>query len=100
MYVATFNYGTLINRAMDFDRLGLEQGTEYVVRELWGNKESIKTGNWTESIPTRDVKLFKIFPKNPTPQVLKEAVWKSGGSFPADWVIDGRFIWGDFNRCV
>ena len=98
MYVATFNYGTMINRTMDFDRLGLELGTEYVVRELWGNKESIKTGNWTESIPTRDVKLFKIFPKNPTPQVLKEAVWKSGGSFPADWVIDGRFIWGDFNN--
>lgn len=101
MYVAAFNYytsGSPVTREMNFDRLGLQKGTEYVVRELWGNTESVKTDTWSESIPIKDVKLFKIYPKNPTPQTLKEAAWKTGGSFPADWVIDGRFIWGDFNN--
>lgn len=101
MYVAAYNYyttGNPVNREMNFERLGLQKGTEYVVRELWGNTESIKTDTWSESIPLRDVKLFKIYPKNPTPQVLTEAIWKEGGSFPADWVIDGRCIWGDFNN--
>lgn len=101
MYIAAYNYyttGSAINREMNFERLGLQKGTEYIVRELWGNTESVKTDTWSESIPLKDVKLFKIYPKNPTPQVLKEAAWKSGGKFPADWVVDGRFIWGDFNN--
>lgn len=101
MYVAAYNYyttGSAVNREMNFERLGLSQGTEYVVRELWGDTETTKTDTWTESIPLKDVKLFKIYPKNPTPQTLKEANWKAGESFPADWVVDGRFIWGDFNN--
>lgn len=101
MYVAAYNYyttGSPVSREMNFERLGLQKGTEYVVRELWGNTESVKTDTWSENIPLKDVKLFKIYPKNPTPKVLKEATWKKGGSFPADWVVDGRSVWGDFNN--
>lgn len=101
MYVAAYNYyttGSAVNREMNFERLGLQKGTEYVVRELWGNTETVKTDTWSESIPLKDVKLFKIYPKNPTTQVLKEATWKVGENFPSDWVIDGRCIWGDFNN--
>ncbi|WP_455587754.1 FG-GAP-like repeat-containing protein [Bacteroides sp.] len=99
MYVAAYNYNTLLsaNHEMNCGRMGLQKGTEYIVRELWSNTESVKTDTWSEKISARDVKLFKIYPKNPTPQTLKEAVWKKGEGFP-DWMADGRYIWGDFNN--
>lgn len=101
MYVATFNYyttGGAANRVMDFDKLGLTKGTEYVVRELWSGEETVETDTWTTRIDLRDVKLFKIFPKNGTPRPTKQAEWKEGGNFPADWLVDGRLIWGDYNN--
>lgn len=63
LYLAVFNYTIQkTTPEINFDRLGLEKGVNYVVHELWENELMEKTDSWTESIPRRDVKLFKIYP--------------------------------------
>jgi len=49
---------------IDFNKIGLTKGTRYVVHELWTNTFCEQIDSWTESLPRRDVRLFKIYPKS------------------------------------
>ena len=63
VYVAAFNYSIKVTQPLiDFDRLGLNKGTKYVVHEIWRDDISQKSDSWEESVPRYDVKLFKIYP--------------------------------------
>ena len=64
-YVAALNYdaGRRYELSVDFDRLGLTTGTEYVVRELWTGQESIATESFEENVRRADAMILKIYPK-------------------------------------
>lgn len=62
-YVAAFNYSTsgIASRSIDFEKLGLQTGTEYIVKELWGETQTKRAISWNENVSSKDVKLFKIY---------------------------------------
>ena len=64
-YVAALNYesGRRLEITIDFDRLGLTTGTEYVVRELWTGDEVLATESFEENVRRADASIFKIYPK-------------------------------------
>ena len=64
-YVAALNYdaGRRYELTVDFDRLGLTTGTEYVVRELWTGQESIATESFDDDVRRADAIILKIYPK-------------------------------------
>ena len=64
-YVAALNYdaGRRLEITIDFDRLGLTTGTEYVVRELWTGQESIATESFEDDVRRADAAIYKIYPK-------------------------------------
>ena len=64
-YVAALNYdaGRRLDITIDFDRLGLTTGTEYVVRELWTGQESLATESFDETVRRADAAIYKIYPK-------------------------------------
>jgi len=67
-YVAAFNYATsgTANRLIDFDKIGLQTGTSYIVKELWSGTQTEKSASWSESVSSKDVKLLKIYPEFPS----------------------------------
>lgn len=63
LYLAVFNYTVRKTTPLvDFGRIGLVKGTDYVVHELWSDEKTEVNDSWTESVVRRDVKLFKIYP--------------------------------------
>ncbi|MDP4240228.1 MAG: T9SS type A sorting domain-containing protein [Bacteroidota bacterium] len=63
-YVAAFNYSTATKIiSIDFNRIGLKEGTTYVVKELWRNTSTQQSKSWTAAIPLKDVLLYKIYSK-------------------------------------
>ena len=59
-YVAVFNNSnSSSNKTMNFADLGLSGN--HTVHELWGDTKNTRSGNWSESVAARDVKLFKIY---------------------------------------
>ncbi|MHB9057021.1 MAG: T9SS type A sorting domain-containing protein [Paludibacteraceae bacterium] len=72
-YVAAFNYSTATKLILiDFNRIGLNMGTTYVVKELWRNTSTQQSNSWTAAVPIKDVLFYKIYPKSTTadPQVI------------------------------
>ena len=66
-YVAVFNYSSNIKSVLfDFNRIGLKVGTTFEVNEVWGNTTYDHSDSWSETLPGKDVKLFKIYPKTNT----------------------------------
>lgn len=66
-YVALFNYSFYTKPTLvDFNRIGLTKNTRYTVHELWTDTFYEQIDSWTESLPRRDVRLFKIYPKSTT----------------------------------
>ncbi len=66
-YVALFNYSIYTKPTLvDFNRIGLTKNTRYTVHELWTDTFYEQIDSWTESLPRRDVRLFKIYPKSTT----------------------------------
>lgn len=64
-YVASLNYTINTKPTLiDFNKIGLTKGTRYVVHELWTNTFCEQIDSWTESLPRRDVRLFKIYPRS------------------------------------
>ena len=77
-YVAVFNYTTNIKSVLfDFNRIGLKVGTTFEVKEVWRDATSDHADSWSETLPGRDVKLFKIYTKTNTgtPQVNINSVF-------------------------
>jgi alpha-galactosidase len=67
IYVALFNYSINVQQTLlDFNRNGLNIGTTYEVKELWGNTISERSNSWTESLPRMDARIYKIYPKKDT----------------------------------
>ncbi len=64
-YMAVLNYesGKRYEFTMDFDRLGLTTGTEYVIRELWTGQEVIATESYDDIVRRADAAIYKIYPK-------------------------------------
>ena len=63
-YLAALNYTTQRYRFnVDFDRLGLTTGEEYVVRELWTGDEIIASETYEAIVPRADAAVYKIYPK-------------------------------------
>ncbi|MBR2378023.1 MAG: hypothetical protein IKA91_01125, partial [Bacteroidaceae bacterium] len=63
-YVAGLNFtGRRIKTNLDFDRLGLTTGTEYVVRELWTGDEVLASATYEIIVPRSDAAVYKIYPK-------------------------------------
>ena len=66
-YVAVFNYGDRQSLEINFQKLGLDVGQEYNVRDLWTDKSTVqRTDSWTEAVPNKNVRLLKIFKGDPT----------------------------------
>lgn len=63
-YVAVFNLGSASasTKTVTLADIGLTAGTNYTVHELWGNTTETRSANWTVSVASRDVKLYKIYP--------------------------------------
>ena len=55
--------GQRIKTNLDFDRLGLTKGTEYIVRELWTGDEVVASDTYEIIIPRSDAAVYKIYPK-------------------------------------
>ena len=63
-YVAGLNFtGRRLKTNLDFDRLGLTTGTEYVVRELWTGDEVLASATYEIIVPRSDAAVYKIYPK-------------------------------------
>lgn len=63
LYLAIFNYtATSGYKSVDFERVGLEPGLNYVVHDLWNDTKEEKSTSWNVNVPRRDVKFLKIFP--------------------------------------
>lgn len=63
-YLAAVNYTTQRYKFnLDFDRLGLTTGQEYVVRELWTGDEIIASETYEAIVPRADAAIYKIYPK-------------------------------------
>jgi hypothetical protein len=63
IYIALFNYNAKSESKMiDFDRIGLNTGTDYIVHELWADEKQKRDASWEISVPRRDVKFLKIYP--------------------------------------
>ena len=65
VYLAALNYesGRRYDFTIDFDRLGLTTGTEYVVRELWTGHDVLATESFEETVRRADASIYKIYPK-------------------------------------
>lgn len=55
--------GQRIKTNLDFDRLGLTKGTEYIIRELWTGDEVVASDTYEIIIPRSDAAVYKIYPK-------------------------------------
>ena len=63
-YLAAFSFtGQRYKFDLDFDRLGLTTGTEYVVRELWTGDEVLASEPYEVIVPRSDAAIYKIYPK-------------------------------------
>ena len=63
-YLAGLNFtGRRLKANLDFDRLGLTTGTEYVVRELWTGDEVVASETYEIIVPRSDAVVYKIYPK-------------------------------------
>ena len=64
-YLAVLNYesGKRYDFTLDFDRLGLTTGIEYVVRELWTGQEVLASESYDDVVRRADAAIYKIYPK-------------------------------------
>ena len=63
-YVAGLNFASKrLKTNLDFDRVGLTTGTEYVVRELWTGDEVLASATYEIIVPRADAVVYKIYPK-------------------------------------
>jgi len=92
-YVAVFNYTTNIKSVLfDYNRIGLEVGTTFEVKEVWRDATNDHSDSWSETLPAKDVKLFKIYPKTNTgtPQVNINSVFSISPN-PCAGKLDVKF---------
>lgn len=61
-YLAVFNFSGTEKKRMElsFDRLGLEKGTAYRVRDLWSKEETDAVDTISVSLEEAQPKLFRI----------------------------------------
>jgi alpha-galactosidase len=85
-YVAAFNYSVTgtARRLVDFDKLGLRTGTEYSVKELWSGTQIKRSASWNENVPSKDVKLLKIYRES------SSNVEKAAGFNPKACILNGQ----------
>ena len=61
LYVVVFNYtNNAINASVSMDELGLDVNKAYSMKELWSGATSLVSGTLSTSVPTMDVKVFRI----------------------------------------
>ena len=101
-YVALFNYGTNSKSVLfDFNRLGLKSGTTFEMKEVWRDVTVDHSDSWSETLPGRDVKLFKIYPKTNTgtPQVNVNSVFSISPN-PCTGKLDVKFTNGQIIKNI
>ncbi|HYX10321.1 MAG TPA: T9SS type A sorting domain-containing protein, partial [Bacteroidales bacterium] len=62
VYLAIFNYASSgVTKFIDFSKIGLSNGKNYVFHDLWEDTKELHTDSWNVDIGRKDVKLFKIY---------------------------------------
>lgn len=94
LYLAVFNYTTVSgNKTIDFNRLGLSVGANYIFHELWSGSKEEHSSSWSVSTPRRDVKFFKIYEGSltaaQTPKMIEFSVYPN--PFENELVINADF---------